>query len=230
MVIKTESQISPRKSLGFYTSNEASRIALVPRWTLYNWKQSGIIIPTVKWTDEFNKEHLGHTFETVVFMRLLRLLRNKGISLFKTVNALQQLKERFGSPGKRWADARLFVDKQDVFVYEKKDKDNWGTTVATRYNQRVAEFIFGDEFILLKDRADALLIPSEFMDFVEINPSIQNGLPIVLGTKILTSMIHNLKSQQYNDNSIRQMYPFISLDKVRGAEKYEIYLDKATLN
>lgn len=221
---------SPRKPLGFYTPAEASRIALVPRWTLYNWKQNGIIIPTVRWTDEFSREHLGHTFETVVFIRLLRLLREKHISLFKAVGAVQELKKRFGTPSKRWADAKMFVDKEDVFVYEDKDKDDWGTTVVTKYNQRVAEFIFGEEFILLKDRADALLIPSEFMDSVEIDPSIQNGLPIVLDTKILTNIIHGLSLQGYILRAVQRMYPFIPIERIRGAEEYEKYLDRTSLN
>jgi uncharacterized protein (DUF433 family) len=219
-----------RKTSGFYTPSEASRIALVPYWTLTNWKQNGIIIPTVKWVDEKNKEHLGHTFETVVFIRLLRLLREKGISLYKAVGAMQQLKSRFGSPSKRWADAKIFVDKEDAYVYEDKDKDTWGTTVATKYNQRVAEFIFGEEFLSLKDRADALLIPSQFMSSVEIDPSIQNGLPIILDTKILTSSIHKLSMQGYKAKRIQGMYPFIPRNKIIGAEEYEKYLDKASLN
>lgn len=219
-----------RKSLGFYASSEASRIALVPRWTLDNWKHNGIIIPTVKWVDESNKEHLGHTFETVVFIRLLRLLREKNISLYKAVKAVQQLKKRFGTPGKRWASAKIFADREDVYVYEDKDRDTWGVTVATRYNQKIAEFIFGEEFIRLKERADALLIPSQFMDFVEIDPSIQNGLPIVLDTSILTRIIHDLSSQGYKYTDIHRMYPFIQDNKIIGAEGYETYLDKMSLN
>jgi len=219
------------KALGFYTPKEAARIALVPDWTLSNWKRNGIIIPTVKWTDELNKEHPGHTFETVVFMRLIRLLREKHhISLFKSVNTIQQLKKRFGSPNKRWANAKIFVDKEDVYVYEDSDKDKWGVTVATRYNQRIADIIFGDEFTRLKDRADALLIPSYFMNYVEIDPSIQNGLPIVLGTKILTSEIHNLSSQAYKPLDIYRMYPFIPEQTIVGTEEYEKFLDKLSLN
>lgn len=230
MTTKPISKPANSKSHGFYTTIQAARIALVPHWTLSNWKRNGIIIPTVKWVDELNKEHLGHTFETVVFLRLLRLLREKGISLYKAVGAMQQLKKRFGSPNKRWADAKLFADREDAYVYEDKDKDMWGTTVATRYNQRVAEFVFGEEFILLKDRADALLIPSQFMDSVEIDPSIQNGLPIMLDTTILTSLIHKLSMQGYNYLDIHQMYPFIPDNKIKGAEGYETYLDKTSLN
>jgi len=219
-----------RKPLGFYTSAQASRIALVPRWTLDSWRRNGIIIPTVKWTDEFEKEHVGHTFETVVFMRLLRLLRDKNVSLFKAVGALQRLKERFGSPSNRWSNARIFVDRQEAFVYEESDKDQWGTTVVTKYNQRVQDIILGEEFTLLKKRADALLIPERFMNFVEIDPAIQNGLPVVFGTKIMTSIIHDLSSQEYRPNDIHQLYPFIPVVIIDGAEEYEKFLDSPSSN
>jgi uncharacterized protein (DUF433 family) len=219
-----------RKPLGFYSPQEASRIACIPHWTLSNWKRNGVIIPTVKWTDEYKKEHLGHTFEALVFMRLIRVLRDKGISLFKAVDAMQQLKKRFKAPSQEWSKAKIFVDKKDAYVYDESDKDTWGITMVTRFNQRVNEFILGSEFILLKERADALLIPSLFMDNVEIDTAIQNGLPIIKDTKILTSTIHYYFEQKYTCNDIRDMYPFIPKDKIIGAEEYELFLDKASLN
>jgi hypothetical protein len=99
------------KSTGFYTTAEASRLALVPAWTLNNWRRNGIIIPAVTWIDENKKSHQGHTFETVVFIKLLRLLRERNISLFKAVKALNEIRERFGPPSTRWAGAKIFADK-----------------------------------------------------------------------------------------------------------------------
>jgi uncharacterized protein (DUF433 family) len=219
-----------RKSLGFYSPQEAARIACIPNWTINDWKRTGIFIPTIKWIDEQNKEHLGYNFEAVVFMRLIRNLRSKGVSLYKAVDAMSQLKKRFKSPSQEWAKAKIFVDKKDAYVYDERDKDSWGITMVTRFNQRVDEYILGKEFILLKDRADALLIPEQFMNFVEIDTSIQNGLPIIRDSKILTSTVHYYRSQEYSNKDIQEMYPFIALDKIIGAEEYETYLDKVILN
>lgn len=217
-----------RTPLGFYTAAEASRIAQIPLWTVNSWKREGIIIPSAKWVDESNKEHMGHTFETVVFMHLLRTLREKGISLRHAVDAVKKVRDRFGSPGKRWVEAKIFVDAKDVLVYDRQD--TYETTDATKGNQRVAEFIFGDEFSSLRDRADALLIPSQFLRYVEIDPAIQNGLPIVLETTILTRAIHSLRRQGYEYVDIQEMYPFIPNDRIIGAEEYERFLDKVSLN
>ncbi|MBN1226780.1 MAG: hypothetical protein JXA79_07295 [Deltaproteobacteria bacterium] len=213
---------------GYYSTQEAARVAQVPVWKLYSWQSNGIILPSVKWTDEFKKEHLGHSFESVVFIRLLQMLRDKGISLYNAVTALKILKDRFGYPGKHWAEIKIFADGKDVYVY--RENDAYGTTVATRGHQKVAEVILGEEFMGLRDRTDALLIPRQFMDSVEIDPSIQNGLPIILDTKMLTRVIHNLKKQNYDYSEIQEMYPFIQYEKIVGAEGYEALLDRVNLN
>lgn len=220
---------TPRiKSLGFFTPAEASRIAQVPQWTVNSWRRGGIVIPSVEWIDELDKVHIGHTFETVVFLRLIRMLRDKSITLLESVKAVNQLRRRFGVPSKKWFNVKIWVAAKDVFVNDYRD--GWDSTVLTKGHQKVAEFFFGEEFRLLKDRADALLIPEQFMQYVEIDPAIKNGLPIVLGTSVTTSLIHKLRQRKCNYRDIHDMYPFIPRNKIIGAEKYEIFLDKVTQN
>lgn len=214
-------------ALGFYTPLEASRIAQVPRWTVNAWRREGIIIPSVEWVDEQNKAHDGHTFETVVFLRLLKMLRAKNITLFEAVKAIKRLRDRFGPPSKEWAEVRIFVNEKDVYVYR---EDEWKTTVASKSHQKVAEFFFGEEFTRLKLRADALLIPNQFMDFVEIDPAVQSGLPIVLDTSVQTSLIHKLVQQGHGYSDIHEMYPFIPHRRIIGTEGYETFLDQASKN
>jgi uncharacterized protein (DUF433 family)/DNA-binding transcriptional MerR regulator len=216
----------PAKSqaLGFYTPYEASRIAQVPQWTVNFWRRSGIVIPSVKWVDEKNNEHAGHTFETVIFLRLIRLLREKGIPLGESVKSVKRLRDRFGTPSKKWAEAKIFVAAEDVVAYY--GKDGWDSTDVTKGHQKVAEVILGDEFKRLKERADALLIPEEFLPYVEIDPNIQNGLPIILDTSMQTSLIHRLRQLGHSNVDIRDMYPFIPNNKIIGAERYETFLDR----
>lgn len=222
--------VTPRRNgtpLGFYTPAEASRIAQVPLWTVNSWRRNGIVLPSVEWIDEINKTHIGHNFETVVFLRLIRMLREKNVTLLDAVTAMKRLRERFGIPSTEWAGIKIVVYFGDVYV-EKKDK--WGTTSLTRHHQKVAELLFGNEFKRLKERADALLIPNEFMDYVEIDTSIQNGLPLVFGTTILTRVVHRLIQQGFECADVHDMYPFIPSDKIVGAEEYESFLDKTSGN
>ncbi len=224
MTTKLISKPTNGKSLGFYTPTEASRIAQVSLWTVHDWRRKGIVIPTVEWIDETNKIHLGHDFETVVFLRLIRLLRNKGISLLQSVKAVKQLNTRLGSPSRRWANAKIFVSGKEVIVND--ESDGYGSTDVTKGHQVIWEVFFGEEFKRLKERADALLIPEKYMNHIEIDLSIQNGLPIIMNTSILTNVIHSLSQQGYGYEDIHDMYSFIPLRKIKGAEEYEQLLDK----
>lgn len=214
-----------RQASGFYTPFEASRIAQVPLWTVSFWRKSGVVVPSVKWIDEVNDEHIGYSFETVVYLRLIRLLREKGIPLVEATKIVKGLRDRFGVPSKKWSEAKIFVDiRKDVMAYSGKDK--WGSTDVTKGNQKVAEIILGDEFKKLKERADALLIPEKFLRYVEIDPAIQNGLPILLDSTIQTNLIHRLRQKGYSYDEIRSMYPFLPTDRILGAERYEVFLDQ----
>lgn len=140
---------------GFHTPTEATRLARVRRSVLDAWRE-GIVRPTMRWVDEDGREHFGHGFEDVVCVRLLRMLRDQGISLEKAVNAVNELPKRFGPPGRRWEHARIFAQNRDAFVYR---EDEWRTTIATRKGQKVADELFGEQFGSLRERADALLVP-----------------------------------------------------------------------
>ena len=66
------------------------------------------------------------------------------------------------------------------------------------------------------------------MDYVEIDPSVQSGLPIILDTSLLTSLVHKLRNQNYKYTDIQKMYPFIPNNKIIGAEEYETFLDEVS--
>src|SRR5208283_3496560 len=120
-MVKLASPLQKTRSLGFYTTPEASRIACVPEWTVNSWKNEGVIIPSTGWVDEHKVIHIGYTFETVVYLRLIRIFRDKHITLLEAVRALNLIKERFGVPGKTWAQIKIFADSEDVYVYSEDD-------------------------------------------------------------------------------------------------------------
>lgn len=211
---------------GYYSGADTARIARVPMHTVYTWRQQGIVAPSVKWVDETGREELGYTFNSVVYIRLLRMLREASIPLEKAVLAVSShLVDRFGPPGPAWGDVRIFADGHNVYVYS---KDEWETTVAPS-GQKLAEQLFGQEFLRLRERADALLIPRKYQPFVEINPRVRNGLPVILDTSILTQMIHALRHQGQEYAEIQKDYPLLTLPQVKGADAFETFLDAEAL-
>lgn len=194
----------------FYTPAEAARLARVPRHRISAWKRQGIVFPTVYVTDVERHLTAGYTFETLVYLRLLRMLRDQGIVLPKAVETVHHLRERFGPPGADWENARIFVQDSDVCV---EGKDEWELTISTRGGQKAASLRFGAEFAGLRERADALLIPRQFRSTVEIDPEIRSGLPVVRRATMQTAVLHALRQRGQSLRAVQAAYPHLSLGR-----------------
>ena len=213
---------APGIGIGFYTPAETARIARIPRGTLNAWRQKRIVMESIEWENEEGSREAGFTFDALVFLRLIRMLRDHDVALRKAVVAVSELTKRFGPPGPAWEAVRIFSWDDDVFVHR---ADEWETTTATRNSQRAADVLFGEEFKQLRDRSDALLVPRRFQRHVEIDPLKRNGHPVVRGTTVPTSVIHALRIQSLSFADIRQEYPFISIQAAQRAHKFEHFLD-----
>ncbi|MGH2586794.1 MAG: DUF433 domain-containing protein, partial [Dehalococcoidia bacterium] len=196
--------------------------ARVPLHRLYAWRREGIVFPTVYATDFEGRETAGYTFETLVYLRLLRMLRDQGIALPKAVETVQFLRERFGPPSADWEKARIFVQGKDVFV---DAKDEWEVTVSTRGGQKAATTLLGEEFADLRERADALLVPRQFRSAVEVDPEVRSGLPVVRGTTMQTAVLYALRQRGQSLRSIHAAYPHLGLPQIKGAIAFERFLD-----
>ena len=206
---------------GFYSRREAARLARVPLATLSLWSTKGIVVPTSTWIDEDDKETQGYSFEGLVYLRLVRLLRTLNFPIRAVVNAVDHVREMFGSPGPRWEAARIFSDGRDIWVAH---KDTWEVTSASRKGQKAAQVLLGPEFALLKQRADALLVPSDFARHVEVDPGIRNGLPVVRKTTIQTATIHRLHRTGLTYKRIGEYYPHLSRTQIARADKFERFI------
>ena len=213
-------------SQGFYSRREAARVGRVPEATVSLWATKGIVVPTCKWVDENDKEIQGYSFEGLVYLRLVRLLRAHDFPMRSVVNAVNHLRDVFGPPGPKWEEARIFTDDREIWVAHKND---WKVTSASRQGQKVAQELFGLEFALLKQRADALLVPSKFARHVEVNPAIRNGLPVVRKTTIQTETIYSLHRTGLTYGRIGEYYPHLSRIQIVHADKFERFLDSASL-
>jgi uncharacterized protein (DUF433 family) len=178
--------------------------------------------------DEDGHEESGYTFEALVYLRLLRMLRDHSIALHKAVEGIQSLRERFGSPSRAWGDVRLLVQGGQVFVHR---ADAWEVTAATseqraaRHQKAMPYVLFGREFEQLKERLDSLLVPDRFKASVEVDPEARSGLPVVAGTTIRTGLLYGLRMNGYSYKRIQEWYPHLTLTQIRMAVTFERFLD-----
>ena len=205
---------------GFYTTTEAARLARVPDSTVRYWDQKGYVVSNWEYVDEDGRTQYGYDFEALLLLRLLKLLRDNHIGMFRAIHVLRHCVDRFGAPGRSWNDIAVFAfDGGHVFAYR---ADEWQTTAATRRGQRAADELFGKDFQNLRQGADALLIPNEFWGFVEINPDVLDGSPVVRETRIRTAVLYAMSNLgRTTQDIVLNVYPFLTHLQVDKAVDFE---------
>ena len=86
------------------------------------------------------------------------------------------------------------------------------------------EPLVGDLF----EEEASLLVPRDFAAFVEINPDIMQGMPVIRNTRIPTSVVSMMAEQGTDLDELEVLYaptPRISLER---AIDFERILDEAT--
>jgi len=210
---------------GFYPRDIASRLADVSRKTMAEWDKKGIVPALIHWTDPRGRETPAYTFEGLVYLRLIRLLRQQknSVPMRRIIVAVEYLVEKFGPPGPEWEGARIFSDGKRIWV------DKPTLVSASDGGQIGSEVLLGKEFARFRARADALLVPEDFLEWVEIQPSLRNGMPVVRGSGMETRIIHAMFNQGMNERDVKASYPFLSLTQIRHGEGFEKYLDDRKL-
>ncbi len=206
---------------GFYPPLLAARLAQLPRQTLALWNKKGIVPPAVSWTNEQGNETPGYNFEGLVYLCLIRMLRDMKppFPLRKVVSTVEFLRKNFGPPGPKWVEARIVSNGQDLWIMRPV------VASASQAGQMPFKEWLGREFQLLSQREDALLIPHRFLRWVEIKPALRNGMPVVKGTGIETALVHAAFNQGLTARDVKSRYPFLSVPKIEHSEGFERYLD-----
>ena len=218
------SPIPPRRIMaewqGFYSTVQVSRLARIPTRTLYSWKAQRIIVPSVKVIGYSGKEDEGYSYADLAIVKLLRGLRDKNLNLRSVAIALRHLFERFGSPtSPGWQTAHIYVLNKVAYAQK---PDEWETTVATKYGQKAMDALVADLF----EEEATLLVPRSFGSYVEINPDVVEGMPVIRDTRIPTATVAMLAEQGTTLDELAQLYVRIPRECLERAIEFERALDK----
>ena len=205
---------------GFYSTGQVSRLAGVPKRTLYDWKAKGIIAPSVQVIGAGGREDEGYSYSDLAIIKLMRGLRDRQLNLRSVAATLRHLYDRFGgltSPG--WQNAHVYVS--DKVVYAAKP-DEWDTIVATLGGQKAMELLVGTLF----EEEAALLVPRSFAEYVEINTQIMQGIPVIRNSRVPTSVVALLAEQGTTLAELTELYSPIPRNYLQRAIDFERSLDK----
>ena len=137
---------------GFYSTSQVSRLARVPLSTLYSWKERAIIVPSVEVINEHGDVvDEGYSYADLTIIKIMRALRVDRLNLTSVGTALRHMYERLGPPSRGWSDANVYIVDKKIFA---EQSDEWETTSASGFGQKVETRLFGDLFPLLREQEE----------------------------------------------------------------------------
>jgi len=193
---------------------------------LYDWRTRDIITPSIEVRNEQGQvEDVGFSYADLTIIKIMKAYREEQFDLKSIVMALQHLFERLGPPRTGWADAKVYVFGNKIFAHK---PDAWDVTAATQGGTRVETRVFGDLFSELRELEEEgeILVPSAFRPYVEIDPAIMGGEPVVRDTRLPTSILLDLKEKGRTLAQIARLYEPISRKFIEKAIEFEEYLSQ----
>lgn len=179
---------------------------------LLRWVRAGLSEPSLATAPG---RDLVLTFEDLISMRIVALMRAAGVSFRKIYVAEEWLREHTGSR-RPFASELLWTASSDVFA-ELKTR----IVAASRGGQIAMDFL-RDELIpvsglLYLDQRPVSWTPHES---VLIDPQIQFGASCVSGTRIPTRALWGMVAAGDRDEDVARAYG-IKLDEVRAVVRWE---------
>jgi len=212
------------ESQGFYSTSQVSRLARIPTSTIYEWRRRGIIRPSLELVEGGLLADEGYSYSDLTLIRIIKALRDRHLDFDSAAKALRHLYERLGPPDRGWANEKVYVIGNRIYVDR---PDEWQVTDATELGQKVMEMLFGDLFEELRegDEEASIIVPPQFRKYVQVKPEVMGGEPVVRDTRIPTATLVALLAN-HDINELKKLYRRIPPEKIEKAIEYERYLDR----
>ena len=209
---------------GFYSTSQVSRLSRIPISTIYEWRRRGIIRPSLELIEGGLIADEGYSYSDLTLVRIIKALRDKHLDFDSAAIALRHLYERLGPPDRGWANEKVYVIGNRIYIDR---PDEWEITDATAMGQRLMEMCFGDLFEELRegDEEASIIVPPQFRKYVQVKPEVMGGEPVIRDTRIPTATIATLLVN-HDINELKKLYRRIPPEKIEKAIEYERYLDR----
>lgn len=211
-----------------YSTSQVSRLARIPISTLYDWKKRGILRPSLYLQEGQQVAFEGYSYADLTLARIIKALRDKHLDFDSASNALSHMYQRLGPPNRGWANEKVYVLDNRIYVDR---PDQWAVTDATHLGQKVMETCFGELFDELRemDEEASIIVPPQFRKYIQVNPNVMGGEPVIRDTRVPTATIVALFSEYGSIQKLAKLYRRIPEIKIEKAIEYERYLDRETV-
>jgi uncharacterized protein (DUF433 family) len=198
---------------GLYSPKVASHIAKIKYQNFQAWSKANLLHPIFKISKGKRLENV-YTYYDLLLIRLIKRLRDRKFSTKTIKTALDAIYALSGKDPYAWARSTIVVYNK-IIVVKIPDKPDW-PIAASKGTQKV-EVVYFPELI---EELENELVPPQFQ-YVEVDPNIMGGTPVIRGTRIPTKIIHELVQENVNPS---EAYPDLTEDQIKNANDYEEFL------
>lgn len=198
---------------GLYSPKVAARIAQIKYQNFQAWSRANLLHPIFRFPKGMRLENV-YTYYDLLLIRLIKRLRDKHFSTKTIKTALDAIYTLSDNDPYAWTKSTIVVYNR-IIVVKIPGKPDW--PIAASKGTQKLEIVFFPELI---EELERELIPPRFQ-YVEIDPAIMGGTPVVKGTRIPTRIIYEMLREQVDP---LEAYPDLNTFQVQSAREYEEYL------
>lgn len=208
---------------GCYPTATAARLTGAPPAAFYALNRRGIIRRDAVAYNLFDfsdrPSRIGYGLTDLMLVKLLRGRRNQQLNPETLAQALRQLfREHGGVNNPAWQQAPLYVRGRQVYAHNPEDRTAESGR-GGRLQTRPARELFDPEALYL--------VPAPFRDYVEIDPAVRGGEPVLRHRlAILTSPLAAMHGRGKSCAEIAKSYAPIPQKAIEKAIEYEHWLDR----
>lgn len=218
-----ERDAAPPSWEGCYPTATAARLTGAPPAAFYALTRRGIIRRDAAAYNLFDfsdrPSRIGYGLTDLMLVKLLRGRRNRQLNPETLTQALRQLfREHGGVNNPAWQQAPLYVQGRQVYAHNPEDRTAESGR-GGRLQTRPARELFDPEALYL--------VPAPFRDYVEIDPAVRGGEPVLRHRlAILTSLLAAMHEGGKSCAEIAKSYAPIPQKAIEKAIEYEHWLDR----
>lgn len=203
-----------RFGTGLYSPRVAARVAKIRYQNFQAWAKANLVHPAFQIQIGRRAEGV-YSYYDLLLIRLIRRLREKGFSTKTIRKALDVISSMSGGDPYAWTKATICVDV-DLIVALLAGRPEWCPVAASKGPQKM-EVVFFPELI---EELKRELVPERFR-YVEIDPEVLGGSPVVRGTRIPTSVVRLIEEEGEDP---KEAYPDLTDEQINDARAYEAFL------
>ena len=204
--------------MGLYSPRVAARVARIRPQSFQAWAKANLLQPLRVAKGE-ERGGAVYTYKDLLLIRLIVRLRAEGIRPRNIRIALDTIASVSGGDRDAWMRARLLVTSGLVVVVF-PDTTEWNPMAASEGTQKMAEVFFPELIEQLKEE----LVPPIQFPFIEVDPQVLGGAPVVKGTRVSTRAVVSIEDSGQDP---LEAYPDLSKEQVANAKAYEEFLKAA---